>query len=53
VDGFLCLKYLRDKDIFTEYIFYEPLNQQINKAGFPFESDNSITLCLGGLPVLV
>jgi hypothetical protein len=40
-DGFfLYPKALTYKDIFTGFIFYKPLNQQIKKVGFPFELEN-------------
>lgn len=28
------------KDVFTGFIFYKPLNEHINKTGFPYEFDN-------------
>ena len=37
---FLNPKSLKYKDIFTGYIFYKPLSQQINKVGFPYEFEN-------------
>ena len=40
-DGFfLYPKSLTYKDIFTGFIFYKPLSQQIKKVGFPFELEN-------------
>jgi len=40
-DGFfLYPKSLVFKDIFTGFIFYKPLNQQIKKVGYPYEMDN-------------
>ncbi len=36
----LSPKSLTYKDIFTGYIFYKPLNEQIKKDGFPFELEN-------------
>ena len=40
-DGFfLYPKSLVYKDIFTGFIFYKPLNQQIKKVGYPYEMDN-------------
>jgi hypothetical protein len=40
-DGFfLNSKSLSYKDIFTGFIFFKPLNQQIKKIGYPYEMDN-------------
>lgn len=40
-DGFfLNSTSLSYKDIFTGFIFYKPLNQQIKKTGYPYEMDN-------------
>jgi len=40
-DGFfLNSKSLSYKDIFTGFIFYKPLNQQIKKTGYPYEMDS-------------
>lgn len=40
-DGFfLNSRSLSYKDIFTGFIFYKPLDQQIKKIGYPFELDN-------------
>jgi hypothetical protein len=37
---FLSPKSFTYKDIFTGFIFYKPLNQQIKKVGYPFELEN-------------
>jgi hypothetical protein len=40
-DGFfLTPKSFTYKDVFTGFIFYKPLNQQISKRGFPYEFVN-------------
>ncbi|HNP24660.1 MAG TPA: RDD family protein [Panacibacter sp.] len=37
---FLNSKSLSYKDIFTGFIFYTPLNEQVKKTGYPYELDN-------------
>lgn len=37
---FLVPRSFTYKDVFTGFIFYKPLNQQISKRGFPYEYEN-------------
>ena len=48
--SFLNSKSLSYKDIFTRFIFYTPLNEQVKKTGYPYELDNFEDTLLKGLP---